>query len=234
MLLFQIDWSENSSQNFDNNIIMTSGFNLAGGSNVERYSWQGMPNSGEVRQFHPDHDFIVLSEFGQVFTGSATLYQVWKEEDNVTAEWFTTHENLVNSTLAGEGSFTYTDIDLVNRKSTARLEASTNRTSWTGYPYKYHLNLDYMKVVFDEGANFLCSIIIADDWTTWTTQVRDVLAGTTETINNPAPDKTVYITFSEDVSVNGSAFVAGDTLKLTSASFDLTASLNTKILTNFG
>jgi len=234
MLIFQIDWSENSSRNFDNNVITTCAFNLAEGSNVERYSWQSMPNSEGGKQLHPEHDFIVVAELGQIFTAGATQYHVWKEEDNVTEDWFTTHENLINTALEGKGSLTYTEIDMVNRKCTSRLEASTDRTSWEEYPYIYHLNLDYMKIELDAGSNFLCSLLITDDWASWTTQVRDVLAGTTETINSPAPGKTVYLTFSEDVLVNGNAVAAGDTLKLTSASFEVTASENTKILTNFG
>jgi hypothetical protein len=119
------------------------------------------------------------------------------------------------------------------RVAVARVVPSTTRTRWIDYPYKYAPDIDYLKVEMDAGASLICTIAIADNWESWVSEERDVIADMTETIESPAIGKPVYITFSADCEVNGNAVGRGDTLKLTSSSFNITTAANTKLIANY-
>jgi len=226
-------YSQETGGNIDDNILVSNAFDMPTGAAFVRTNWNELPNAEKGDERHPEHNFLRVGWAGTFLIGGANMFQSWSEEDNVTANWFTAHEAVVAEVLYGHGSFTYTDVDIEARTSSARVVSSTTKTYWAAYPYKYLPDIANLRIELDEGASVLCTTICAEDWDTWSVQERDVLTGTTETIESPAIGKPVYITFSADCVVNGNAVGRGDTLKLTSSSFEIAADTNTKLIANF-
>lgn len=226
-------YSTDTGGNIDEKLFVANCFDVSAGVYFDRDNWDSMPNAEKGDERHSVYNFLRVAWAGQNIVGAVTATHTWEQDDDVTAEWFVAHQSVVTAALDGHGSFTYTNVDMEARVAVARVVPSTTRTRWIDYPYKYAPDIDYLKVEMDAGASLLCTIAIADNWESWVSEERDVIAEMTETIESPAIGKPVYITFSADCEVNGNAVGRGDTLKLTSSSFNITTAANTKLIANY-
>jgi len=221
------------SHSIEASIFVSLSGDLAAGSHFSRDTFTGMPNTEGGQRFHPDYPFLVESGWVGLFTGGITIQRSWEEDEGVTEDWFTTQASITNEFLEGHGNVTYSDIDMVARTCTSRQIITPTKTYWSEHPFMWDINTGGLRVEFDEGANFLCCIIIAEDWERWTTKVRDVLANTVEIIDRPAADVDAYISFNQDILINGKPYEAGTTIKMANPSFEITTTLATTLVAHY-
>lgn len=226
-------YSTDTGGNIDEKLFVANCFDVSAGAYFDRDNWDSLPNADKGDERHPVYNFLRVAWAGQNIVGEVTATHSWTQDDSVSADWFVAHQSIVTEALQGHGSFSYTNVDMEARTCTARVVSSTTRTYWADYPYKYAPDIDYLKVEMDAGASLICTVVIAQNWDSWVTKERDVIAGTTETIESPSVGNPVYITFSADCEVNGNTVGRGDTLKLTSNSFQVTALTATKLFANY-
>ena len=229
-----IVYSQDDGGNIDDALVVACAWNLPADTSLIRHNWDDLPNADKGDERHPEYNFLRVAWAGTFLIGGGNIFQSWSEEDNVTADWFVAHKSVVEEGLDGHGSFVYTDVDMEARTCTSRIESSNDCPYWAGFlPTGYAPDIKYMKCMPDEGSDVICCTVIAEDWDSWVCKGRDVLAGATEIIESPAIGKPVYITFSADCVVNGNSVGRGDTLKLTSSSFEIVANTNTKLIAHY-
>jgi hypothetical protein len=83
-------------------------------------------------------------------------------------------------------------------------------------------------MVLDDNSSIMCFLRIDGEPEAWTVKYKDVLSGTTSTIDKAGT--TCYVIFSKDVTKDGVTLNAFQAYSVTSSSFDISATNNTKVV----
>jgi len=223
------------SHSVEGSIFVALAGDLDEGAHFIRASFSDMPNTESGNRFHPDYPFLAASGWVGTWSGDGhDIHRSWTEEEDVQEEYFATHASMTNEALGEHGSLTYTAVDMVARTCSARYRLNHTKTFWADHHAKWDFYASGMRIDFDKGTNFLCCVLTAEDWESWNTKLRDVLANTVETIDRPEGVSTYcYISFTQDILINGKPYAAGDTVKLASPSFEITTTLPTTLVAHY-
>ena len=226
-LASDIDFSHHG--NYDGKIAVSAAVNQPAGRHMTRTSTTEIGHNNEQLVPHPTIDGLIRSgENHLLVEGSITVE--WDLVDDFTDQqrsnfgsWYTSNDEGMPDTVGT--NLTY---DSTTNKLTAVYTCEFSQTSWRQLPAKWSPNSNSAKMVLGDNSSIMCFLRIDGEPEAWTVKYKDVLSGTTSTIDKAGT--TCYVIFSKEVTKDGVTLNAFQAYSMVSSSMDISASNNTKVV----
>lgn len=214
---------------YEGRIAIAAAVDQPAGRYMARTSITEVSHSDEQPTPHPTIDGLFLSGQNYLLTeGSITAE--WDLTDDYTAQqranyeaWFESNDEGARDLIGG--AYTY---DSVNNKYTVTYTCEFGNTNWRQLPLKWGPKADSGRFILGSGSSIVCFLRIDGEPDAWTVRVKDIPNGTTSTIDKAGA--TCYVIFSKDVTKDGTTLNAFQAYKISSASFDVSATNDTKVI----
>ena len=214
---------------YDEKIVVSAAVNQPAGRHMTRTSTTEIGHNNEQLVPHPTIDGLIRSgENHLLVEGSITVE--WDLVDDFTDQqrsnygsWYTSNDEGMPDTVGT--TLTY---DSTTNKLTAVYTCEFSQTFWRQIPAKWAPKSNSAKMVLGDNSSIMCFLRIDGEPDEWTVKYKDVPSGTTSTIDKAGT--TCYVIFSKDVTKDGVTLNAFQAYSMTSSSFDVSASDNTKVV----
>lgn len=214
---------------YDEKIAVSAAVNQPAGRHMTRTSITEIGHNNEQLVPHPTIDGLIRSgENHLLVEGSITIE--WDLVDDFTDQqrsnfgsWFTSNDEGMQDTVGTTLAY-----DSITNKLTAVYTCEFSQTSWRQIPGKWAPKSDSAKMILGDNSSIMCFLRIDGEPDEWTVKYKDVPSGTTSTIDKAGT--ICYVIFSKDVTKDGVTLNAFQAYSMTSSSFDVSASDNTKVV----